>query len=129
MRCGVPFIFVSVSVLLTLADTAAAQPRPNIVFLLADDMGYADLGCFGSQAIQSPSLDRLASQGTRLTHCYAASPNCSPARVGILTGRSPYRVGMYDFARFKLRKGPDDLQTQRHRRWQDPWLDERACGG
>ncbi|MEO2014298.1 MAG: sulfatase-like hydrolase/transferase [Fuerstiella sp.] len=86
---------------LAIAQAAVAQPPPNIVFLLADDMGYADLGCFGSRAIQSPNLDRLAAQGVRLTHCYAASPNCSPARTGMLTGRSPYRVGMYDFARFK----------------------------
>jgi arylsulfatase A len=83
------------------APLAWSAERPNIVFLLADDMGYADLGCFGSKVIQSPNLDRLAAQGMRLTHCYAASPNCSPARTGMLTGRSPYRVGMYDFARFK----------------------------
>ncbi|MCP4782611.1 MAG: sulfatase-like hydrolase/transferase [Fuerstiella sp.] len=91
-----PGLFLS----LAIAQTAVAQQPPNIVFLLADDMGYADLGCFGSRAIQSPNLDRLAAQGVRLTHCYAASPNCSPARTGMLTGRSPYRVGMYDFARF-----------------------------
>ncbi len=75
--------------------------RPNIIFLLADDMGYGDLGCFGSPVVRSPNLDKLATQGTKLTQCYSASPNCSPARAGILTGRSPYRVGMYDFARFK----------------------------
>ncbi len=74
---------------------------PNIIFLLADDMGYGDLGCFGSPVIQSPNLDRLASDGVKLTQCYAASPNCSPSRAGILTGRHPYRVGMYDFARFE----------------------------
>ena len=75
--------------------------QPNIVFLLADDMGYGDLGCFGSRVIQSPNLDRLATQGMKLNQCYAASPNCSPARTAMLTGRHPYRVGMYDFARFK----------------------------
>ena len=64
-------------------------------------MGYGDLGCFGSPVIQSPNLDRLAQEGVKLNQCYAASPNCSPARTGILTGRHPYRVGMYDFARFK----------------------------
>ena len=75
--------------------------QPNIVFLLADDLGYGDLACYGHPVIKSPNLDRLAKQGVRLTDCYAASPNCSPARTGILTGRSPYRVGMYDFARFR----------------------------
>lgn len=99
-------IFLSHSGIQTLA-----QDKPNVVFLLADDMGYADLGCFGSPIIQSPNLDRLASQGVRLTHCYAASPNCSPARTGILTGRSPYRVGMYDFARFKPLHIPTDELT------------------
>ncbi len=85
--------------------------RPNIIFLLADDMGYGDLGCFGSPVVQSPHLDKLASQGTKLTQCYSASPNCSPARAGILTGRSPYRVGMYDFARFKPLHIPEDETT------------------
>jgi len=96
--CRIPFLWL---LLTALVRPSYSQEQPNIVFLLADDMGYADLGCFGSKAIHSPNLDRLASEGVRLTHCYAASPNCSPARVGILTGRSPYRVGMYDFARFK----------------------------
>ncbi|MFP6675428.1 MAG: sulfatase-like hydrolase/transferase [Pirellulaceae bacterium] len=96
-----PTIALGIYLSIGIVPTAVAQDPPNIVFLLADDMGYADLGCFGSRAIQSPNLDRLAAQGVRLTHCYAASPNCSPARTGMLTGRSPYRVGMYDFARFK----------------------------
>ena len=106
-----PVIALGVYLLFANTQSVVAQQQPNIVFLLADDMGYADLGCFGSQAIQSPHLDRLAAQGTRLTHCYAASPNCSPARTGILTGRSPYRVGMYDFARFKPLHIPLDEVT------------------
>jgi arylsulfatase A len=81
--------------------TGQERPQPNILFLLADDLGYGDLGCYKSPVNKTPNLDRLASQGVRLLECYAASPNCSPARAGILTGRSPYRVGMYDFVRFK----------------------------
>ncbi len=96
-----PLINLVVCLHLLAAQPVSAAEKPNIVFLLADDMGYADLGCFGSAAIQTPNIDRLAEQGLRLTHCYAASPNCSPARTGMLTGRTPYRVGMYDFARFK----------------------------
>ena len=84
-----------------LAVSGASAEAPNIVFLLADDMGYEDLGCFGSSVIQSPHLDQLAREGVKLNQCYSASPNCSPSRAGMLTGRSPYRVGMYDFARFK----------------------------
>ena len=93
---------ILISVLLPLGILGTDKTtKPNIVFLLADDMGYGDLGCFGSQVVQSPNIDKLASQGTKLTQCYSASSNCSPSRAGILTGRSPYRVGMYDFARFK----------------------------
>ena len=84
----------------TMSLVAEKPARPNIVFLLADDMGYADLGCYGNPVVKTPNIDKLAGQGVRLLDCYAASPNCSPARTGILTGRSPYRVGMYDFARF-----------------------------
>lgn len=99
------------SVLLGLSFSVSAEDRPNIVFLLADDLGYADLGSFGSKIVKSPHLDKLASEGMRLTHCYSASPNCSPARTGVLTGRSPYRVGMYDFARFKELHIPKDETT------------------
>ncbi len=87
---------------ITFIKTSAEVPqtaRPNLVFLLADDMGYGDLGCYGSPVIKTPRLDQLAREGVRCTDCYAASPNCSPARAGALTGRMPYRVGMYDFMR------------------------------
>lgn len=89
----------------------ASPAQPNIVFLLADDMGYGDLGCFGSPIIQSPNLDQLAAEGVLLKQCYAASSNCSPSRTGMLTGRSPYRVGMYDFARFKSLRIPTEETT------------------
>lgn len=100
------------------AETTATRipVKPNIVFLLADDMGYGDLGCFGSSVIQSPNLDKLAGQGVKLNQCYAASPNCSPSRTGMLTGRSPYRVGMYDFARFKPLHIPVEEVPPSHRR-------------
>lgn len=79
--------------------------------MLADDMGYGDLACFGSPVIHSPHLDKLAKQGLKLEHCYAASSNCSPSRAAMLTGRSPYRVGMYDFARFKPLHIPKEETT------------------
>ena len=94
-------IFSILCALGALCGSAQGSDKPNIVFLLADDMGYGDLACYGHPVIKSPNLDRLAEEGVRLTDCYAASPNCSPSRTAILTGRSPYRVGMYDFARFK----------------------------
>jgi arylsulfatase A len=81
------------------ADGAAAPdaPRPNIMVVLADDLGYGDLGCYGHPIIQSPHLDRFARQGLRLTDCYAAAANCSPARTGLMTGRTPYRVGIHNW--------------------------------
>ena len=69
-----------------------ADPLPNIVIIFADDLGYGDLGCFGSQAVRTPSLDRMAAEGIRLTNFYATAPLCSPSRAGLLTGRYPVRT-------------------------------------
>lgn len=77
--------------------SAGAEDRPNLVVILCDDLGYGDLGCYGHPSIQTPHLDRLADQGIRLTACYSAAPVCSPSRVGMLTGRTPSRVGIYDW--------------------------------
>lgn len=68
------------------------QGQPNIVFILADDLGWADVGCYGSPTIRTPNLDRLAECGLRFTHGYACSPWCSPTRVGLYTGRFPGRL-------------------------------------
>jgi len=76
---------------------SAAPKRPNIIIALCDDLGYGDLACYGHPHIQSPNLDRLATEGVRLTDCYATAPVCSPARAGMLTGRTPYRCGVYDW--------------------------------
>lgn len=70
--------------------------RPNIIILLADDLGYGDLGCYGGEA-NTPHLDQLAQSGIRFTDFYAAASNCSPSRVGLLTGRSPSKAGMYNY--------------------------------
>lgn len=70
--------------------------RPNVVVILADDMGYADLQGYGGVA-NTPNLDALASKGVKFTNCYAGAPNCSPSRVGLLTGRIPARAGMYSY--------------------------------
>ncbi|MBM3539677.1 MAG: twin-arginine translocation pathway signal protein, partial [Alphaproteobacteria bacterium] len=66
------------------------MPRPNFVFILADDLGYADLGCYGARGDVSPSLDRLAAEGLRFTDGYANSPVCSPTRFALMTGRYQY---------------------------------------
>ncbi|MGB7343344.1 MAG: sulfatase-like hydrolase/transferase [Pirellulaceae bacterium] len=74
---------------------ATEQSKPNIVVFLADDMGWGDSGCYGSELIKSPNIDKLASQGVRFTQCYAACGVCSPSRSSILTGRTPFRNGVW----------------------------------
>ena len=66
--------------------------RPNFVFILADDLGYADLGCYGGRAPVSPSIDRMAAQGLRFSNAYSNSPVCSPTRFALMTGRWQYRL-------------------------------------
>ena len=79
--------------LITGAFCCAAQGRPNIVFFLADDLGWADLGCYGAKDIRTPRIDQLARQGVRFTQFYANGPECSPTRTALLTGRYQQRVG------------------------------------
>ena len=75
--------------------TSAAFPssKPNIVFFLADDLGWADLGCFGAKDIRTPRIDRLAKDGVRFTQFYSNGPECTPTRTAFLTGRYQQRVG------------------------------------
>jgi arylsulfatase A-like enzyme len=68
---------------------AAEQRPPNIVFILADDLGYGDLGCFGQKLIQTPNLDRLAAEGMRLTQHYSGNAVCAPSRCVLMTGKHP----------------------------------------
>ena len=75
-----------------LASGLKPDKRPNILFILADDMGWGDLSCFGRPDYTTPNLDRLAAQGVRFTNAYAAAPVCTPTRVGWLTGRYPARL-------------------------------------
>ena len=83
--------------LVLCSRSLAAEERPNFLVILCDDLGYGDLGCYGHPAIRTPHLDRLASEGVRLTDCYSASPLCSPARCGLMTGRTPSRCGIYSW--------------------------------
>ncbi|MAI74375.1 MAG: arylsulfatase [Rhodopirellula sp.] len=80
-----------------LPMTAANAVRPNLIVVLADDLGFGDLGCYGNEGIQSPRIDHFATEGMRLTSCYAAHPNCSPSRAGLMTGRTPFRLGIYNW--------------------------------
>jgi arylsulfatase A len=77
-------------------DRSDPREKPNILIMIADDMGYADLGCYGGIS-QTPNLDLLAGKGILFTDFYAAAPNCSPSRAGLLTGRAPSRTGIYSY--------------------------------
>jgi arylsulfatase A len=80
-------------------QTLGNVSRPNFLIFLTDDQGWGDLGCYGHPRILSPNLDRFAEEGIKLTQCYAASAVCSPSRSAILTGRTPYRNGVYTWLR------------------------------
>ncbi len=77
--------------------TLAAGRRPNFVFFLVDDLGWTDLGCFGSTFHETPNVDRLAAEGVRFTNAYAACPVCSPTRASIMTGKYPARLATTDY--------------------------------
>ncbi|RKX28748.1 MAG: sulfatase, partial [Verrucomicrobia bacterium] len=75
----------------------SVPPPPNILFILIDDMGWKDLGTYGSEFYETPNLDRLATEGMTFTDGYASCPVCSPTRASCLTGRYPARVGVTQF--------------------------------
>ena len=77
-----------------LPTAASAADRPNVVVIVADDLGSEDLGCFGAKDVPTPNLDRLAARGVRFSNWHASSPVCSPSRATILTGRYPEKVGI-----------------------------------
>ncbi|MFK7779309.1 MAG: sulfatase-like hydrolase/transferase, partial [Gimesia sp.] len=97
------FAFILVSLLTVEAyaveavDQSTTKKRPNIMVVLCDDLGYGDLACYGHPVIKSPHVDRFAKEGLKLTSCYSAHPNCSPSRAGLMTGRTPFRVGIYNW--------------------------------
>ncbi len=80
----------------SVAIHAARAPQPNIILLLADDLGYGELGCQGNPQIPTPHIDSIAKNGVRFTQAYVTAPNCSPSRAGLLTGKIPTRFG-YEF--------------------------------
>src|SRR5262245_17657371 len=74
---------------------APGSPRPNVVFILADDLGWTDLGCQGSKYYETPHIDRLAAQGLRFTSGYTCGPNCQPTRAALMSGQYGPRTGVY----------------------------------
>lgn len=96
--------------LLALSSATAAPRPPNVIIILADDLGYADLGCFGAEKIKTPHIDRLATEGTRFTSFYVAQAVCSASRAALMTGCYANRVGMQGALNHTSREGihPDE---------------------
>lgn len=69
-----------------------AAPKPNVVLILVDDLGWTGLGCYGSDLHETPNIDRFARQSLRFTNAYSASPVCTPTRASIMTGKAPARL-------------------------------------
>src|ERR1700745_3222301 len=82
-----------IALLLPAAPANPPDRLPNIVFIMADDMGYGDLGCYGATTIKTPHCDRLAREGRRFTDAHTPAASCSPTRFGLLTGGYPWRDG------------------------------------
>ena len=76
----------------------AAERKPNIVVIMADDLGWRDLHCYGNAQVDTPALDQLAAEGMRFTSGYAASPVCTPTRAAMMTGQSPARLRITNHA-------------------------------
>lgn len=83
------------------------KQKPNIIFIMADDLGWGELGCYGNTYNETPNLDKLAAQGIKFTEAYAAAPLCSPTRASIMTGQYPARVKITDFLPAKTERWLD----------------------
>ena len=92
-------------VTISCVSPARSNDRPNIVLVLADDLGWTGLGCYGSGFYETPHIDKLASEGTRFTSAYSAAANCAPSRASIMSGR-------YTPAHGILYVGPGDYQNK-----------------
>lgn len=104
MRFPLRVMVLAFGVLLSAA--ASGQEKPNVVLILADDMGYGDLGCYGHPTIVTPNLDRMAADGMKLTQFYVGASVCTPSRAALLTGRYPIRSGL---TRVVIPKSPGGL--------------------
>lgn len=95
-------------------DRDRSTSRPNIVLIMADDLGYGDLGCYGQKLIQTPNIDRMAKEGTRFTHCYAGAPVCAPSRSALMTGQHTGHTRVRDNSG-RVGGVPDEISGDGHR--------------
>jgi arylsulfatase A-like enzyme len=97
MRYGFAFLIAFASLPIVHSACFAAERSPNVVVFLVDDLGAADLGCYGSTFYESPRIDRLAVEGIRFLSAYSTCPVCSPTRASMMTGKYPQRTGITDY--------------------------------
>ena len=90
-------LFFSLVFAFSLCAAAAPAQKPNVILILADDLGWTDLAGFGSDLYETPALDQLARDGMKFTQNYSACTVCSPTRASILTGKWPHRTGVTDY--------------------------------
>ena len=89
-----PLVRIFLGVLLLAVAVGAAERQPNIIVILADDLGYGTLGVYGHPTFKTPNIDRMAAEGVRLTHFNAPTASCAPTRASLMTGRYPFRCGL-----------------------------------
>ena len=94
---NISMLLTSVAVLLSSCGGQSNEGPLNVVFFLVDDLGWRDVGSFGSDFYETPNIDRLAQEGIKFTHAYAASHVCSPTRASIMTGKYPARLHLTDW--------------------------------
>ena len=88
-----------------------AAERPNVVVVFVDDLGWTDLGCYGSKFYETPHIDRLAKQGAMFTRAYSSCNVCSPTRASLMTGKYPQRIGFTSWLNPNKPKGPNSAAT------------------
>ncbi|HUX57654.1 MAG TPA: sulfatase [Bacteroidales bacterium] len=99
--------------LISCVPGSKKEPKPNVIFILLDDYGYTDLGCYGSKFYETPNIDRLASEGIRFTDAYAACPVSSPTRAALMTGKYPVNTGVTDWIPGRQAYGANGLPEDR----------------
>ncbi|NRB72906.1 MAG: sulfatase-like hydrolase/transferase, partial [Verrucomicrobiales bacterium] len=98
------FLFLALALVFGVPSLQAEAPRPNIILIFVDDLGYGDLGCYGNEKIKTPHLDQLSAEGQKWTSFYSSGSTCVPSRTGLMSGRHPGMLG-----KEKLRNDPTAL--------------------
>ena len=117
---------------LYIGEAHDVSQRPNVILLMADDLGYGDVGFNGNEKIITPNLDQMSQAGITLDHFYAAAPLCTPTRASVLTGRSPFRQGIFAAHTGAMRPAEltiaevlkkEDYQTGFFGKWHLGWVE------